>query len=319
MSEQQQVEVFRHQAEQCEGRSQLYAGLCSRLAHDQRVPPLVGELTWDAPLRLLGGLHALVLSGRASWDDLDAALERPELSQLAARPIQTNEVGRSWTLLPCFLELARRTEADTLDLIELGSSAGFNLLWDRYRYSYEAGTWGSAEALLELDGEERDSVPAELLELEPRVRHRVGIDRDPVDVTSEEGCLRLRSFGWPGHEGRLDRLDSAIAAVRREPPRLLRGDLVELLPRLLAERDPDVLTLVFQTAVLGYLPDDGWNRVQRSLAMAGSDGSLAFVWTARPAEDVHGHWGLGVQLWPGESRELVAHADFHGAWLEWLA
>ncbi len=283
------------------------------------MPAIIVDLTWDAPLRLLGGLHALVLSGRASWDDLDAALEQDRLPDLAARPIQTNEVRRSWALLPCFLELARRAGSDTLDLIELGPSAGFNLLWDRYLYTYDAGLWGVPDALLELDGEERTPVPAELLELTPQVRRRVGVDLDPVDVTTDEGALRLRSFVWPGQEGRLERLDEAIEAVRREPPKLLRGDLVELLPKLLAERDPEVLTVVFQTAVLGYLPDERWSRVLASLADAGRDGSLAFVWTARPAEDVHGYWGLWLQLWPGNGPELVAHADFHGAWLEWLA
>lgn len=283
------------------------------------MPALVGELSWDAPLRLLGGLHALVLSGRASWDELDAALEQDDLPRLAARPIQTNEVRRSWTLLPCFLEVARRTGAQVLDLIELGSSSGFNLLWDRYRYSYAAGAWDSSAALLDLHGEERAPIPVELLALEPRVRRRVGVDLDPVDVTTEEGALRLRSFVWPGQEGRLERLDRAIAAVRREPPELLHGDLVELLPGLLGERDPGLLTVVFQTAVLGYLPDEGWDRVRESLAEAGREGGLAFVWTDRPAEDVHGYWGLWLQLWPGEGPELVAHAGFHGAWLEWLA
>lgn len=289
------------------------------------MPVIVGELAWDAPLRLLGGLHALVLSGRATWDGVDEALAHPELPRLAARPIQTNEVRRSWALLPCFLELARRTGAETLDLIELGSSAGFNLLWDRYRYAYDAGTWGPRNALLELDGDERVPVPAALLELEPRVRHRVGIDLDPVDVATEEGALRLRSFVWPGQEGRLEHLDLAIEAVRRAPPTFRRGDLADVLPELLAARDPDVLTVVFQTAVLGYLQDEGWSRVLDSLAEAGRDGSFAFVWTARPAEGVHGYWGLWLQLWPGPAYlgnrgpELVAHADFHGAWTEWLA
>ena len=117
------------------------------------MPAVVGELTWDAPLRLLGALHALVLTGRASWDHLDAALAQRDLPQLAARPIQTNEVRRSWALLPCFLEIARLTGGGTFDVIELGPSAGFNLLWDRYGYSYEAGSWGPPDALLELDGE----------------------------------------------------------------------------------------------------------------------------------------------------------------------
>ena len=70
-------------------------------------------------------------------------------------------------------------------------------------------------------------MPARLLALEPRVRGRIGVDLDPVDVTTDEGALRLRSFVWPGQEGRLERLDRAIEAVRREPPKLVRGDLVE--------------------------------------------------------------------------------------------
>jgi hypothetical protein len=233
--------------------------------------------------------------------------------------VQTNEVRRSWTLLPCFLEVARRLEADTFDVLELGASAGFNLLWDRYRYRFEAGSWGARDAALELDGTERQLVPNELLAYAPRVRRRLGVDLDPVDVTTEEGALRLRSFVWPGQEGRLERLDRAIAAVRREPPELVRGDLPELLPELLASRADGAPTVVFQTAVLGYLGEPGWERAQAALAEAGRDGGLAFVWTDRPAPDVHTHWGLWLRLWPGGQPELLAEADFHGAWLRWLA
>ena len=282
------------------------------------MPALVGELTWDAPLRLLGGLHALVLVGQADWAELDDALAHPELPRLAARAIQTNEVRRSWLLLPCFLELARRTSAEVLDLIELGPSAGFNLLWDRYRYTYEAGAWGPTDALLALDGEERAPVPERLLALEPRVRDRVGVDRDPVDVTTDEGALRLRSFVWPGQEGRLERLERAIEAVRREPPELVRGDVVDVLPALLAGRAGDALTVVYQTAVLGYLDRSAWARVGEAMAAAGRDGGLALLWSARPADGVHDYWGLWVRVWPGGEPQLLAHADFHGAWLEWL-
>ena len=269
-------------------------------------------------MRLLGGVHALVLTGRASWDDIDAALEHEDLPRLAARPVQTNEVRRTWFLLPCFLEVARRTGADELDLIELGASAGFNLLWDRYRYTYEACTWGPADAPLELDGEERRPVPVELLTVRAHVRRRVGLDLDPVDVTTEEGALRLRSFVWPGQTGRMERLDQAIDAMRAERVELRRGDIAEALPGLLADRASDGLTVVFETAVLGYLGEERWARAREALAEAGRDGRLALIWTDRPAADVHPHWGLWLQTWPGGEPELLAHADFHGAWLEWL-
>ena len=46
--------------------------------------------------------------------------------------------------------------------------------------------------------------------------------------------------------------------------------------------------------------------------------SLALVSTGRPADGVHTHYGLILQLWPGGERRVVAHADFHGAWIDWL-
>src|SRR5207249_3924155 len=120
--------VFLDQAASTGARSPLYAELCRRFADEPLVDRLVGpDPAWDAPLRLLGGLHALVLSGRASWDEVDLALEKHSdfLAQaVAERPVQTNEVRRCWVLLPCFLELARRSGYGELDLLELGPSAG---------------------------------------------------------------------------------------------------------------------------------------------------------------------------------------------------
>ncbi len=254
-----------------------------------------------------------MLGGEASWDAVPEALvEHREFLRrfVAEQAVQTNEVQRCWMLLPCFLEAARRAGAETLDLIELGPSAGLNLVWDRYAYGYEHGTWGPAGAPLELRGEERRAVPGELFLLTPRVRGRVGIDRSPIDLTTGESARILRSFVWPDQHWRLELLDAAIEAVRRDPPRLVRGDFVELLPDVLAERRPDGLTVVYETAVLGYLDPAGRRRVYDTLAEAGAAGPLAFV--SNP------HRGMSVQVWPAGEAEVVAGADFHGAWLEWL-
>ena len=53
--------------------------------------------------------------------------------------MQTNEVQRSWALLPAFLSLA---DGRPFDLLELGPIAGLNLLWDRYSYRYLTGVVG---------------------------------------------------------------------------------------------------------------------------------------------------------------------------------
>ena len=270
----------------------------------------------------MGGLHYLVLTGEASWNTVEEALvsERAFLRTFVAEQgVQTNEVQRCWTLLPCFLELSRRTGSDTFDLLEFGPSAGLLLCWDRYGYGYEAGRWGDDAAPLELHGEERRPIPAELLARRVKVRERLGIDLAPVDVTTEEGALVLRSFVWAGNEARMDRLDRAIEVLRRDPPALVRGDVLELLPEHLERRRAGALTIVMQVASAGYLHSAGRARLRELYATAGENAPLAVVETTQALDGSHQHWGLRISHWPGGESEVVAHADFHGTWLEWLA
>jgi hypothetical protein len=261
------------------------------------------------------------LSGRASWDDVDAALaEHADFlaRAVADRPVQTNEVQRCWVLLPCFLELARRAGAEELDLVELGPSAGLNLVWDRYHYVYEQGGWGQ-EARLELRGIERGPVPAELLRVRPCVGRRLGIDLAPVDVTTEEGHLLLKSFVWADQTARLDKLDRAVETVRDDPPRLVRGDISKELPRILGERRPEPFTVVWQTAVLGYMSDEEREQVYAALDTASREEPLGWVSAGMPDREPEHQWALKIQIWPEAESSLVAYADYHGSWLEWIA
>lgn len=300
--------------------SPLYAAVCRRLADEPVVAEVAPDDRWDFPLRLLAALHYLALSeGIDPWDDPVRVIS--ERADWVARftveqGVQTNEVQRSWMLLPCFLELARRAAADQLDLVELGPSAGLNLVWDRYRYRYANGTWGSEDASLELTAEERSTVPGELLQVRPRVRGRVGIDRSPIDVTTGDGALLLKCFVWADQAARLERLDRAIEALRQDSPQLVHGDLVTLLPEVLERRVDGALTVVFETAVLGYVSEEGRQEVFATLDRAGAEGPLALVRTAHPPEGSE-RYGISIRLWPQQT-ETVLFAGFHGQWLEWL-
>lgn len=267
-------------------------------------------------MRLLGGLHYLVLGGEAAWHDSLEEHRKFLAEFVREQGVQTNEVQRSWLLVPLFLRVAQRTGAEAFDLIELGSSAGLNLVWDRYRCLYQAGEWGPRNAPLTLSAEERKPVPEALLGLEPRVRSRIGVDRNPIDVTDDEGARLLKCFVWAGQEERLERLDRAIEALRGDPPELFRGDMVAELPGLLAGRADDALTVVFATASLGYLPDESVAEVRSSLEGAGKSGRLVFVSTGKGRTGEQ-HWGLRILYYPGAEREFAGEADYHGAWLDW--
>jgi hypothetical protein len=322
----------------------VYGRLAGYLALDPSpAVAVLGERTgWDAGLRLFGAVHFLVLTGAAPHA-LDGAPE-PFLEALsthaaaltafiATQGVQTNETQRCVGLLPCFLTIASETGLP-LELLELGPSAGLNLLVDRYRYRYREGSFGPSDALLSFEADERGrAVPSRLLGLKSAsdtvslaplvVRRRRGIDLAPVDVTTAEGRTLLRAFLWPGRADRVARLEAALATFSREPvkPELLEGDYVKLLPGLLSDRPDDAVTVVFQTASTGYLSDTERHSLAMRLEEAGADGRpLALVSTRTPAErefDFDDRWELELRVWPGNAR-LAAFIDFHGNWLEWL-
>ena len=240
---------------------------------------IVDDSRWDRPLQLLGGLHYLALSeGLDPWGDPVAVLEarRDWLRRFVRkRGVQTNEVQRSWVLLPCFLDIARRAGVEIIDLLELGRVQGQSPLGS-VPLPVRAGTWGDEDAPLSLSGEERRPVPEELLRLQPRVRHRRGVDLSPIDLTRPDDTLLL-SFVWADQTARLERLDHAVETLRSEPPALERGDVVERLPGLLAERQLGALTVVFATAVIGYLGKEGHDRIVAALEEAGRQFPLAYL------------------------------------------
>ena len=142
-----------------------------------------------------------------------------ELHEALAIAPQTNEVGRSVALLVGLFDLAAATGCRRVRLLELGASAGLNLLLDRFRVVGDGWSWGPEASPVQLLGAVHGAiVPAELEIVEAR-----GCDLDPVDATSDQGRLRLTSFVWPFDVHRHERLAGALAAGRRRIHRWWTG------------------------------------------------------------------------------------------------
>lgn len=256
-------EVYRSFADvEARGVSPVYFDWADSIAEDPDVLGLIDSLPRHkrqpnlvfAAARLKGAAAAPYKEFR-SWLVLHWAEVEPVIRE---RSTQTNEAGRCAVLLPVLSELE-----GPLALIEAGASAGLCLYPDRYSYRYDTG-----DGIVSLDPPEGPSTVELSCRIDPRsVPHRLpevisrsGVDLNPLDAGDPSQVEWLEALVWPEHDARRTRLSAAAAIAAAEPPALLRGDLLETIPSLVAQAPRGSRTVVFHSAVLVYLEPDRRSR-----------------------------------------------------------
>lgn len=319
----------------------IYADICAAIADGldrdsetgRKVLDWTGEPTRDAlPLRLIGGLHALVLAGR---DDelaeifagrLEGAALQAALNRVLARndtallpwldgPPQTNEPGRSGALIVGLLEVARRL-GPKLEILEIGSSGGLNLLIDRYRFDLGGALFGPVDSPVTIAPAWLGDAP-DLPELE--IVSTRGCDVQPLDVTDPAVEARLSAYVWAETPMRLERLKKAIAMMREKGVRLDRADAADWVEARLAEpQEAGVTRVLMHSVVWQYVPDASTARIRAAMEAAGATATSErpLAWVAMEPDRALGEQVVSVRTWPdGGPRITVATAHAHAAWV----
>ena len=282
------------------------------------------------PLRIAGGLHALVLMGRdaglaAAYPPhsvADAtllaavlgALRRHDafLSDWVDRPPQTNEVRRSAGLIAAAHWLDARFGLP-LQLSELGASAGLNLWFDQFRLDIDGQHWGPKRATVHLTPDWRGPMP---LRANPNVAERRGVDLNPLRAGVTADQLRLIAYLWPDQTDRIARTRAAMAMA---PAPLDKGDATHWLAGRLGSPWPGRLHLIYHTIAWQYFPPRSQSRGRAMIEVAGAaarpDAPLA--WLTMEADANPNGAALVLRLWPGDLTFSLGRAGFHGQWVEW--
>ncbi|WP_370618244.1 DUF2332 domain-containing protein [Mumia sp. Pv 4-285] len=344
---QQAAEALEWQARQCGSLgSPMYAGLLAALAGDVNAGgptrAVFDEVVADdaAPpaalgLRLVGGLHRLVLDGEAPsleehypsvggrWD-LAAALpavlavvdqHRDALRQALDRVPQTNEVGRSAALVGGLLRVADRF-ALPVRLIEIGASGGLNLRADHFRFSSPRGWWGPVDSPVVMDGAWAGLTPAVDAPLE--VVERRGFDLAPLDPTRIDDRRTLEAYTWPDMTERLARLRAACEVAAEVPAVLERCSAADGLDGV--ELEQGTATVLWHSVTWMYVADDERERIDARVAElaqdAGPDRVLARV-TLEPDGRADGPYPVLLTTWPFGEATVIGHAPAHGLPTTW--
>lgn len=301
---------------QLRGVSPSYERLCLGVADDAEViarldslPPakrqpnlLLGAVRFlDGPVANYRDFRAFVIG---QWDALSTAM--------LDRQTQTNEASRCTALLPVLAQLPQ-----PLALLEVGASAGLCLHPDRYAYRYDdRPVVGTSSLVLQCRTSGAVPVPAAV----PAVVWRRGLDLNPLDVRDEEQMRWLKSLIWPEQTGRFDIFERALAIARHDPVRIVPGDLTSDLVAVAADAPRSATLVVYHSAVLAYLDEDGRKRFRAQLAQLAADRPT--VWVSNEGPGVCAE----IEQPPGPvpfvlARDGVALAFTgpHGDTVDWLS
>lgn len=340
--------AFANQVAYCEANAApitaRVVGALALLLREPRHPFLKRIASWQGapladalPLRAAGGLHALYRRGAAP--EL-APLYAGDVAQVAdaaaiiARvieahgdtlmpwldgPPQTNEAGRSSSCVQALLWLTSQGLPPRFELLELGSSAGINLMLAHYRYDLGGVTVGPADAALSLTPEwEGPPPPDERFEI---VSAR-GCDVAPIDLTRPAEAARLAAYIWPEQTQRFARLDAAVTLAASLRPDVAQTSAADFVEAALAEPQPaGVKRVVMHSVVWQYIPADQQARIESALAAAGARATperpIAHI-SVEANRTVHRH-EVRARYWPGGADDaLLSLSHAHGASYRWL-
>jgi hypothetical protein len=324
-------------------RLPFYSALMVGLENDLAAQVLLAGVRVEQrnPMLVLAALHLAALRGQpvlapiyraaregtlsdpedAARQVLDVVNGEPELvgAQLH-RSTQTNEPCRS-AVFQAVIALIARDGHPSINLIDVGTSAGLNLYFDQYPVRETDN--GNPLTLVC-----RDETPVDRSLPLPNVHSRVGIDPSPLDLTNDDDRLWLEACLWPEEPRRLARLDAIIAQRSSWPETtVLRGTSAERLDDGVALGDPSLLTVVLNSYVVAYFSEADQTAFFHDMVERCARGNVAWIslespfmvkfpTTSTKSDSARkGSTEVLVTL-PGSTPRQWGWCHHHGLWLE---
>lgn len=339
MEQSQLSRQFKVFEKDCKGSSAMYELLSRRIAQDEHMLKLCQNVRHEqpAPNILFGAIHYLLLKGEIhplkeyypsisqhprhidepnffySFKDFSSTYEDDIISIMKNKLVQTNEVRRCAYLYPIFCWIYTKIKKP-LSLIEIGTSAGLQLLWDQLSYSYgNEKVYGNEHSHVHLTSEIRGKYAPCLLQDSPPVISKVGVDLQVSDLNDEEDLLWLKALIWPEHRERRELLEKAAECLQENPVTLIEGDGVALLPDIVQSTPKNSALCIFHTHVANQMPEENKVQLENHIRTIGRYRDVFHIYNNMWDGELH----LDYVIDGIEHHKTIGETDSHGRWFEW--
>lgn len=337
-------DLFRIECERA--NAPLYAKIISGISRDGDLKELASHVKSGQPMAniILAAVHFLLLRGiehplRGWYPNLNGGrshegdpfprfkdfinAHREEVDALIRKGVtNTNEVARCSFLHAAFRAIAKEA-GEPMALIEIGPSAGLNMLWDNYRVHYTSGSEshvvGPDAAPLTLECELRGNGRPPFGP-SPKIASRVGLELNPVDLGDPYWSDWLKALVWPDNVARFERLAKAIAFARTQNLDIRAGSALDNLTNAIGEIPENTPVCVYATFVV-YQFSTAMRETLENLFVVASLRRPIWFLSVEGTLTTPGEAPVDLRIYRDGAKEKrhLAVAHPHGAWLKWMA
>ena len=260
---------------ECKGNSDLYYQLSIRISDEPELLNIAANTREGQPVAniFFAAIHYLLLKN----PDEPLARYYPSIHQnhfaeipfeifkafclqnkneitkiISSRIVQTNVISRCSYLMPIFSKIISE-ENKPATIIDIGTSAGLTLNFDKYEYWYNDKKVAGKSNVVVKSRILGSSVPAIYPITQPL--QKIGIDQNPIDPTDKDEILWLKALVWADKVERFVNMDEALQLQELERIKFVQADGVMDFEREIQQANKDHTLIVYATHVLYQFTD----------------------------------------------------------------
>jgi hypothetical protein len=239
---------------------------------------------------------------------------------LSTKIVQTNVINRCSYLMPIFSQIIARENKSTT-LIDIGTSAGLTLNFDRYEYWYNGHKmYGNSEVIIKSNI--ISDTTCDIVKIEQPLT-KIGIDQHIIDPTDPEEILWLKALIWPDQLDRYKAMEEALQLNELKKINYVQASSIRDFENQILEMDQVQNLIIYATHVLYQFPEVEKDNFCEMLERIGKKRDYYFlsVEGTKALLDRNNSNETVIELTrykdAHKSRIFVAETNGHGNWIKW--
>ena len=328
---------------ECQGNSPLYYELSIQIANDPELLDIASNAREGQPVPniFLGAVHYLLLKNRDEplaeyypsihrnhiasipFDVFKAfCLDKKEeiIKIISTRIVQTNVINRCSYLMPIFSKIIAEENKPTT-IIDIGTSAGLTLNFDKYEYWYnDQKVFGESKVIVK--SKVVESQTPKIFPISQPIQ-KIGIDQNLIDPTDLDEVLWLKALAWTDQLDRFEAMDEALKLSDLKNIKFVRADTITEFEQEILKVERDRTLIIYATHVLYQFTEDQKDAFYAMLDRVGQARNFYFlsVEGIKSILDRYQSKETVIELTSYKKKQkavtFVAETNGHGNWIRW--